>query len=89
MSNVETNQVIKAGDLVKYHSQNDELDSYGIKLGQFFEVTAENGTLWVRVLKNNRGSVDVPLVKDGVLTEFSDCFALHRCPVVLPRGKAV
>lgn len=80
-------QILKAGDLVKYHKQDGSLDFHGFTFGHMYlvfkgEVMGAKGLC----VKSQKGEV-IRLIDDkGELTINTDHFAKHKCPVVLPRG---
>lgn len=73
--------ILKSGDLVRYHRQDDHITRCGLKLGQIYEVKAIDERL---VIESGLGHIN--LVDSQGLTDYADHFTLHRCPVVLPRG---
>jgi hypothetical protein len=79
---MDQNKTLKAGDLVKYHVQDETLTELGFKLGQIYMVK----TTLKGALAADNGDAYAVLVMDGALTDHADHFAKHRCPVVLPRG---
>lgn len=75
--------ILQVGDLVRYHVQSDDLDAMGFKLGQVYKVLPGRGPL-ERAVEAVMGAV---LIRpNGELTDWSDHFAKHRCPVILPKG---
>lgn len=74
--------IIAAGDLVRYHIRDADLDALGFIVGAYYEVKSGDGILYV-----NHNETDVYLEFNGDLTDRADSFTKHRCPVTLPLGQ--
>lgn len=75
------NKILKAGDLVRYHVQNAELDAIGFVLGRLYMVKYGENTLYV-----SNGDADIYLTFNGDLTNNADYFAKQHTRPVLPIG---
>lgn len=75
------NQILKSGDFVKYHRQDDALDVEGFELGNAYEVRSDSDGLFV-----SQGTSEVYLTFKGELTDNSDYFAKVRAETNLPKG---
>ena len=83
-----SNVILKAGDLVKYKTPHDYITGLGFVLGQFYTVVQD----WTGHLILKIGDEELVLIErdedDYRLTDNTDYFTKHVCPVVLPRGLA-
>lgn len=75
--------ILNHGDLVRYHIKNEDLDSMGFVLGQFYEVSKV--LVGVLAIASPLDKV-AALVIDDQLQDAADHFTKHRCPLTLPLG---
>lgn len=81
------NTVLKQGDLVKYHIESNALNDLGFILGQFYEVKAMELQGKQCLAIETPDDEYIHLSIDSVLTDNTDHFAKHVCPITLPKGK--
>ena len=83
------NQLLKAGDLVKYNKRSTDLESFGLIRGQIYEVFRHPNPKFPSSLiikPEYRGAMVVLVDENGELTEFTEYVTKVTCPVVLSRG---
>jgi hypothetical protein len=83
------NKILKAGDFVKYHKENEDLTLLGLEVGKIYEIGShkEKELSKARFAIITNFGYRIELVDDaGELTEFSDYFVKHQCPITLPKG---
>jgi hypothetical protein len=78
------NKILVDGDLVKYHRPTQELNDLGLIPKELYQVSTHNGALIIHT-EYHGGTVEIVDVR-GKLTEYSENFTKHSCPVVLPVG---
>ena len=78
------NLTLRDGDLVVFRLETKASQAMGLKYGQYYRVW--EGLDQSLIVKSSTGHVAVLVGHDGTLTDWSDHFALYRCPVELPRG---
>lgn len=77
------NKILKKGQLVRMIDEGPE--TIGLSKGDFYEVKAgkNEGKSILYVESQNEAHV---LSVDNELTDLADYFAIHNCPVILPKG---
>lgn len=84
MDQNDTQTILKQGDLVRYHIENNDLTDLGFVIGRYYEVLWSADSKLVIQSETNHIA---HLVYEGELTDHADHFTLHRCPVTLPLGQ--
>ena len=83
------NKILKPGEYVKYYKENNSLALLNIELGRVYEIEGGKEKALTKERRVVIPGTDFRILlvdASGELTEYSDYFAKHQCPVLLPKG---